>query len=165
MRNWPSFLTLLFALPLGCASAPPAAPPAHKVPDVPLTTVAGDATDLVKVASGRVAVVSLWATWCDGCMREMDSLVRLDAQARHRGDAVVIGVAEGEEPGKVDAFARKRGLSYPQLVDPEFRLADWMGERAIPATLILDRRGNVVFRGNALDEAALAALRTALGAP
>ncbi|HEY2511094.1 MAG TPA: TlpA disulfide reductase family protein [Polyangiaceae bacterium] len=165
MRHWPSLLTLLLALPLGCAPASGAASARPVVPDVPLTTVAGDSTDLVKVASGRVAVVSLWATWCDGCLREMDALVRLDAQARHRGDAVVIGVAEGEEPGKVDAFARQRGLAYPQLVDPDFRLADWMGERSIPATLILDRRGRVVFRGSALDEAALAALRAALGAP
>jgi peroxiredoxin len=134
-------------------------------PDTPLVTLAGDTTDLARAAGGRVALVSLWATWCDGCSREIDALTRLDAHAKERGDAVVIAVAVGEERGHVGAFVQERALPYVQLVDEEFRLADALGERRVPATLVLDRGGRVVFRGSALDSAALSALRRAIEAP
>jgi peroxiredoxin len=180
MRDRPSLLTQRLAGALsfvllgailsagGCASpasTPPPPPTPAWAPDVPLTTLTGDRTDLVHAAGGRVALVSLWATWCEGCAKEVDALSRLDAQARARGDAVVIGVDVGEEPAQVGAFTRARGLQYAQLIDRDYRLADAIGERRIPATLVLDRRGRLVFRGDALDEAALSALRGAIATP
>jgi hypothetical protein len=92
----------------------------------------------------------------------MAALTRLDAHAKERGDAVVIAVAVGEERSRVDEFVQRRALPYVQLVDEDFRLADAIGARRVPATLVLDRGGRVVFRGDALDSAALAALRRAI---
>jgi hypothetical protein len=46
-------------------------------------------------------------------------------------------------------------------VDPNFALADALGERRVPATLVVDRSGHIVYRGGALDGAGLAALRRA----
>jgi peroxiredoxin len=135
------------------------------VPSVPLVTLDGTATDLPSLLRGRVAIVSLWATWCDGCAAEIDALERLHTQAAARADAVVVGVSVGEARGRVAAFARKRRLSYAQLVDEEFHLADALGEPRVPATLVVDRDGRIVFRGGALDPASLAAFRSALGTP
>ena len=104
--------------------------------------------------------VSLWATWCDACEKEMDALNRLDA--RTGADAVVIGVAVGEEREKVADFTRRRGLRYVQLVDQDFAFADALGQRRVPATLVVDRQGRIVFRGEALDAASLDALRRAV---
>jgi peroxiredoxin len=167
MRYW---LPLLMGLPsifeLGCTS--PASPHAivsaavGSVPSTPLLTLDGTATDLRSVLRGRVAVVSLWATWCDACVVEIDALARLEAQAGTRGDAVVVGVAVGEARETVAAFARKRTLLYAQLVDEDFRLADALGEPRVPTTLVVDRDGRIVFRGGALDPAGLAAFRSAL---
>lgn len=154
-------------LGLGCASpAPPAAvaKPAALLPATRIVTLEGTTTDLRSVLSGRVAVVSFWATWCDACVGEMDALGRLQAQARARGDAVVVGVAVGEAREKVAAFARKHALPYAQLVDEDFSLADALGEPRVPTTLVVDRNGRIVFRGGALDPAGLAAFRAALGA-
>jgi hypothetical protein len=53
-------------------------------------------------------------------------------------------------------------VRYTQLVDEEFRFADSIGERRVPATLVLDRAGRIVYRGDALDARSLAALRDAL---
>ena len=165
-------LPLLIALTLAlvACAAPPAgtrpraadsAPsPLPRLPGVALTTLAGDTVDLTRVAHGRVALVSLWATWCDACQKEMDALNRLDAKAG--SDAVVIGVAVGEERGKVAEFTRRRGLRYTQLVDSDFAFADAIGQRRIPATLVVDRRGRIVFRGEAIDVGSLDALRRAI---
>jgi peroxiredoxin len=134
------------------------------VPAVALQTLAGERTDVTGLARGRVALVSLWATWCEACTREVDALNRLDAKTASGQDAVVIGVDVGEKPGKVAEFAHRRGLRYAQLVDADFAFADALGQRRVPATLVIDRRGRIVFRGDALDGRSLDALRHAVDA-
>lgn len=172
MRHRLSLLIVLFvaAAGAGCssASAPASRPPAptlSELPAVPLATLSGDRTDVARLAEGRVALVSLWATWCESCQKEMDALNRLHAVTAEGRDAIVIGVDVGEEPADVADFARRRGLRYAQLVDERFELADAVGQRRVPCTLVLDRRGRIVFRGDALDARALEALRRAIAAP
>jgi cytochrome c biogenesis protein CcmG/thiol:disulfide interchange protein DsbE len=156
---------LIVAVAAAGACATPATPAAlapETVPAVALETLAGERTELTRLAGGRVALISLWATWCEACAREMDALNRLDAKTAPGGDAVVIGVDVGEEPAKVAEFAHRRGLRYAQLVDADFAFADALGQRRVPATLVIDRRGRIVFRGDALDGRSLAALREAV---
>ena len=155
---------------LGCAlsKSPVAAPqplassPGRaRLPDVPLLDLARAPRSVEAVRAGRAALVTFWATWCDACQKEMPALNRLDERAT--GDhAVVIGVAVGEPAAKVRAYVDKHGLRYTQLVDEDFRLTDALGQKRLPATVVLSRRGEVVFVGGALDAEALAALRAAL---
>ncbi len=161
MRNRLPLLILLVSSGCAQAAAAPARPPV--LPAAPLVTMDGDPADLVTIVHGRAAVISLWATWCDACSAEIGALNRLDEQAGSRGDGVVVGVAVGEPRAKVAAFARDRGLKYARLVDEDFRLADLLGERRVPTTLVVDRSGRIVYRGGALDAAGLAAFRGALG--
>jgi hypothetical protein len=73
-------------------------------------------------------------------------------------------VAVGEARETVAAFARSRGLGYARWVDQDFHFADALGERRIPATLVVDRAGRIVYRGGSLDAPAIAAFRRALAA-
>jgi peroxiredoxin len=117
---------------------------------------------LESAAGGKPALVSFWATWCEACLTELDALNRLDDRAR-AGGGLVIGVAVGEPRDKAAAFARQHGLRYAQLVDEKLELADALHQKRLPATLVLDRQGQVVFVGGALDEKALAAFRGVMG--
>jgi peroxiredoxin len=163
MRRGPALLVLL-VLATSCAAGAPAPVKqgATTLSARTVVTLAGERTDLGRVTDGRVALVSLWATWCDACTKEIDSLNRLAAKTADRHDAMVIGVAVGESTASVDAFRRHHDMSYLQLVDEDFSLADALGQRRVPATLIVDRRGQVVYRGDVLDGAGLAAFRDAL---
>ena len=161
-------LPLLIALAVaGDACGVPETPVAsasERVPAVALETLSGERTEVARLAGGRVALVSLWATWCDACVREMDALNRLDSKTASGREAVVIAVDVGEERGKVAEFAHQRGLRYAQLVDRDFAFADALGQRRVPATLVVDRRGRIVYRGDALDAKSLDALRDAVAA-
>lgn len=132
------------------------------VPSVPLHDLSGAETDVARLAGGRVALVSMWATWCEACQKEMDALNRLDASTAAGHDALVVGIDVGEDPETVVSFAKRRGLRYAQLLDPDFVFADALGQRRVPATLVVDRHGRIVFRGDALDAASLEALRNAV---
>ncbi len=176
MRAWAPFLILAAA---GCtaaeqvgdraqdAQAEVAAPPPgaalRPLPGVPITAADGRPVTVAEAAHGKVALVSFWATWCEACALEFDALNRLDDRARSSG-GVVIGVAVGEPREKAAELARRRGLRYTLLADEEFKLADALGQRKVPATLVIDREGRVVWSGGALDEKALAAFRGALAA-
>jgi len=128
---------------------------------VPLLTLEGQPTRLQQALQGRVGLIAVWATWCEACTAELDALTRLADRAAARG-AVVVAVAVGEKRGTVADFVARRGLRYAQLVDEEFHLADALGQSRVPTTLVVDRNGRIVFTGGVLDEAALAALRSAL---
>lgn len=153
-------LLIIALAAIACARAHDPLPIAS-LPATRVTTLDRQTTALAEALGGRPALVSLWATWCEACAKEFDSLNRLDARAKEHG-AIVLGVAVGEPRDRVAEFVAARGLRYAQLVDEDFKLADALGERSVPATLVVDRAGHVVFVGGALDERALAAFRAAL---
>jgi peroxiredoxin len=133
------------------------------MPPVEVATLDGRPMRVEALTSGRVAVLALWAPWCEACGAELGALKRLQESAAPRG-AIVVGIAVGEPWAKVAEFVAGRQLRYPQLVDEQFRLADALGQRRVPATLVIDRAGRVTYAGGALDAGALAALRAALDA-
>jgi hypothetical protein len=160
-----SRLALLVALVVlagtSCALRPAAT--ATSLGPETVVTLDGRRTPIADVLQGRVALVSLWATWCDSCSREVAALNRLTALSAPRSDALVVGVAVGESRASVDTFVRERGVRYEQVLDEDFRFTDALGQRDLPTTLVVDRAGNIVYRGQALDGAGLEAFRTALG--
>ena len=112
---------------------------------------------LSSVLGARATLVSFWAPWCEPCRREQPELERLSRAARACAGAVV-GVAVGEGAPAVSAFARDNGLSFPEFTDDAFELADALGQRRIPATLVFDGAARVVFTGGALGDDAIDAL-------
>jgi thiol-disulfide isomerase/thioredoxin len=147
---------------LACGSAPPPAPPATPVrlPEVSVLSLDRQAASLTLLTRGRPALVALWATWCPACSRELGELDRL--QTRLGAEALVVGVAVGEPYERVADFLRPRRLAYAQLVDEDFKLSEALGQRRVPATLVVDRNGAVRYSGGALDARALDALRNAI---
>ncbi|MSP63837.1 MAG: TlpA family protein disulfide reductase [Myxococcales bacterium] len=159
--TWARLLVpLLLPVVAACAASPapiasPIAPRA--LPGIELRDLDGTPTRVAAALDGHAGLITLWATWCDACTREIAALARLDARARPRG-ARVVAVAVGERRETVDAFVRGRGIAWAQLVDPDFRFADAIGQRRVPTTLVVNRSGEVIYEGGALDSAALHAL-------
>ena len=174
LRRIPLLIALIAP---ACASAPIAATPAAAataavaatpavtaLPSMELMTLDGQPIQIAQALGGRPALVSLWATWCEACAAEFVPLARLSARASSMG-AVVVAVAVGEPREKVGAFVREHALSYPQLVDEQFHFADGAGQKRVPATLVVDRDGRVVYSGGVLDAPALSALERVVTQP
>jgi thiol-disulfide isomerase/thioredoxin len=93
----------------------------------------------------RVAVVNVWASWCSPCRAEEPAL---SALARKYSDVEFIGILTRDNPVNAEAFARKRGIPYPTLIDDSilvgFRKS--LPANAIPSTVVLDKGGNVAAR-------------------
>jgi cytochrome c biogenesis protein CcmG, thiol:disulfide interchange protein DsbE len=167
MRAWHTLLVPLLGWVglSGCTASPALRRVPATLPLESVTTLDGEKTELSRLVQGRVALVSLWATWCTGCEKEVEALNRLAERAAARGDAVVVGVAVGEPRATVDSFVRRRGLRYTQVLDEDFHLADALGQRDVPATLVVDRTGRIVYRGEAFGRDGLLVFRHTLGEP
>lgn len=144
-----------------CGASPAPAQRASVVPGTPVRALDSTETQLTAALQGRPALITLWATWCDACRDELPALTRVDAWAKQHG-AVVVGVAVGEPLEKVASFAATNRIPYQLLVDEEFRFADALGEKRVPATLVVDRTGKITYVGGAVDDRSLAALKRVL---
>ena len=93
---------------------------------------------------GRVLVVNFWATWCAPCREEMPGFQRLQA----KWPAVRFVGLSAEDEGRVAAFARSLGITYPLWVggDEVGELSKRLGNRAgvLPHTVVFDPGGQVV---------------------
>jgi thiol-disulfide isomerase/thioredoxin len=111
--------------------------------DFKLTRVEGGQ---IKLADhrGKIIVLNFWATWCGPCRIEMPLFEQ--TIAKYKGDAEVVffAVNTDEDREVVSPFLKGQKYKLPVVY------ADYLDEhyaiRAIPTTIVLDRRGQVSFR-------------------
>jgi thiol-disulfide isomerase/thioredoxin len=140
--------------------------PARPMPSFTARSLAG-MPEKTSTLRGSIAVINFWATYCGPCKEEMPRLQKLsDGYAARGVRFVAISVDAPKDRSKIDAFLKAQSISMEVWVGGD---VDWM-ERlglgdVIPATLIVDQKGDVVARimGEATDEDLRARLDWLLG--
>ena len=100
---------------------------------------------------GKVVLLNFWASDCGGCIIELPSII--DLQAAHKNKSfTVVGLSmdipyeelksEQQAWDKVKPFMAKSKINYPVLMGNESTFKTF-GLNALPATLLLDKRGNI----------------------
>lgn len=120
---------------------------------------------------GKVVLLNLWATWCGPCRFEIPELIKLqNAHKSDRFDVIGVSVDDAtEEKGKKEVadFVGEKKINYPIVLDPDGKLAEILRTSVIPTSVLVDRKGRVVWYHVGIvraDEPALqAALKAALG--
>jgi peroxiredoxin/outer membrane lipoprotein-sorting protein len=133
-------------------------------PDIQLSTLDGEPVQL-SALRGRPILLDFWSSGCLPCRTELPALVRIYQDYKDSG-LVVLGI-DAEPAATARSFARKMGLSFPTLEDPERKARKMFGVHVLPTVFLVDAQGKVVrfFRG-ARDESALrTALRDAFRLP
>lgn len=99
--------------------------------------------------AGRVLIVNFWASWCEPCVAEMPSLLRLAEAGASRGIAVV-AVNYQETPAKIRTFLETVLGEVPErlpvLLDRDGQAARAWTPRVFPSTVVLDRHGRARWR-------------------
>jgi len=122
----------------------PASPP-QPAPEVSFTDFAGHEVALAAF-KGRLVLLNLWATWCQPCLEEMPSLVKL--QEKIEDKLTVVAVSE-DRRGKdvVEPFVAKHGFDTLKIyLDPKSTVGHAFSVRGLPTTLVIDTKGDVVGR-------------------
>ena len=122
----------------------PVTPP-QPAPEASFTDVDGEPVSLADF-KGKPAVVNLWATWCQPCLKEMPSLERL--QAELDGKLTVAAVSEDRGGAKlVGPFVAAMGLKKLTVyLDPKADLGHALNARGLPTSVVLNADGLVIGR-------------------
>ncbi len=125
------------------AVAPPT-PVGGTVPEFALPPIAGRQQGLASPdLRGEVSIVNFWASWCAPCRAEMPLLMEL-ADA---GSVAVYGVNTRDDPGAAGRFLAETGDPYRRVgADADGRLSVAWGIYGLPATFVIDGRGNIADR-------------------
>lgn len=125
-----------------------ASSPSADALDFSLDTLEGKPIKLSQF-EGKIVVLNFWASWCPPCRKEIPDLIAAQNQYRSRG-VEILGVAvDGDQPEKIEAFARKHGINYTIALDDGQTFEAWGGS-AIPLTFFIDRQGRVRERFDGL---------------
>jgi thiol-disulfide isomerase/thioredoxin len=130
---------------LGISSFTPTEPPAP-LPAFGFTDAMG-APHTIADFAGKGVVLNLWATWCAPCVAELPSLVTLAGRLAAAGILVIPLSTDRGGAHVVREFYDSHGIDGLGIwLDPKGLVAEALGVRGLPTTLILDRKGRELGR-------------------
>ena len=92
----------------------------------------------------QVLLINFWASWCNPCVTEIPSLVRL--QEKFKGQNFkIITINIGESKERIVKFVKKVGLTLPVLFDPDGEATKDWGVYAYPSNFLIDKQGVIRY--------------------
>lgn len=136
------------ALPAGAQDTAMRVKIGEKAPNFKLKDVmTGRTVTLAEFAGKKVVMLEFWATWCDICLREMPSLVRLHSKWKGRGFELISIVLPSGDVEKIRKIAREHRVAYGVLLDSDLSVATKSYGLAgpIPLKVVIDSKGVVRY--------------------
>ncbi len=116
----------------------------ERAPELRLTTLDGHAIDPESLR-GIVVLVNFWATWCPPCRVEMPGFESVWRSRAGRGFTIVGVADDAASSGRIQAFLRERGITYPVArADGEVERA-FGSPNVLPTSFLIDRSGRIRY--------------------
>ncbi len=121
---------------------------AKTLPSAKVKTMEGQILDVQELGkSGKITVVSFWATWCSPCKKELDAIKDYyeEWQETYDMELVAISVDDPRTVAKVPAMVAQKGWKYRILHDYNKEFQQVANVASVPYTILLDKNGQVAF--------------------
>lgn len=117
------------------------------LPEISLKDLKGNEVSLATLTEGKTVVVSLWATWCVPCIRELDTISEVyeDLQDEMDFELIAISVDDARSTRRVKPAVMGKGWEYLVLLDPNNDVRRHLGVSTVPLTMII-KDGEIIFR-------------------
>lgn len=125
----------------------------NTLPDVDAKTLDGQTVNLLEAyggSSGKITVISFWATWCSPCKKELDAIMDFypDWQEDYNVEVVAITIDDQRSLAKVGPIVQTKGWDYTILHGDEQVMRNAFNFATIPQTFVVDQEGNIVYTHN-----------------
>ena len=97
----------------------------------------------------KPVLLVFWATWCPECKAAIPEINAL-ATGPLAEKLQIFGLDFRESREKVALAVKSRGIRFPVLLDERGQAARAYGIVGIPTYILIDRRGNMVYREHVL---------------
>ncbi|MFN0215823.1 MAG: TlpA family protein disulfide reductase [Saprospiraceae bacterium] len=118
------------------------------LPSANIKTLEGQTINVQELGkTGKITVLSFWATWCSPCKKELDAIADYyeEWQEKYDMELVAISVDDAQSSAKVKGQAKAKEWPYRILLDPTKDLQTAANIEGVPYTIVLDHHGNIVF--------------------
>jgi len=119
-----------------------------ELPSIELTTTEGKKVNFQQAASSdNIVIVSLWATWCVPCLKELDAISEVwdDWQEETNVELIAVSVDDSRTVKRVKPLINGKGWDYTILLDSNNDLKRALGASTVPLTLLV-KDDKIVFR-------------------
>ena len=122
------------------------------VPNVTVKTLDGQVVNLKEYAakSGKTIIIDFWATWCSPCKKELDTVAEYYEERRKKYNVEVLAITIDNQRAlpKVPGIVETKGWEYTIFAGNEEDMRNAFNFQTIPQTLVIDKKGNIVFEHN-----------------
>lgn len=132
-----------------------------QLPSVTLKTMDGKTINTKDLSNdGKPIIIDFFATWCKPCNRELDAIAEVYEEWQKETGVKIIAVSidQAQNINKVKPLVENHGWEYEVLLDPNSDFKRALGIQTIPYSLIVDGKGNIVYRHNGYTDGAEAEL-------
>lgn len=112
--------------------------------DATFTNASGTDINITSL-KGKVVFLNFWASWCPPCIAEMPGISELHKEFINRANVVFVMVDADGDLHKSTAFMKTRDYNLPLYISAS-QSASGLFTGTLPSTLIIDKKGKIVFR-------------------
>ena len=128
-----------------------------QLPAVTLKTMNGEEVRTDTLSNGgKPFIIDFFATWCKPCNRELDAISEVYEEWQEETGVKIIAVSidQAQNINKVKPLVSNHGWEYEVLLDPNSEFKRALGCQMIPYTLIVDAKGEIVYKHNGYTDGA-----------
>lgn len=116
--------------------------------DFTLLDETGKKVRLGEFSEDKPLLLYFWATWCKPCRRTQPQVATLARKYKDRLTVVGINVGGVDSLKDIKKYRKRYKITYPLLLDRDSDTLKAFSIDAIPAIILLDETGKILYRGN-----------------
>lgn len=140
---------LMMGIILGFALFAKAQKEIQTMPNLVLKDMQGKSKNMADYSkSGKITIISFWATWCSPCKKELNNMHDLydDWKAKYDLQIVAVCTDNTRNTQKVKPYVDGQGWEFDIIMDVNQDLQRAMNIVQIPHTFLLDQNGKIVYQ-------------------